>query len=486
MERIAPLELPARMASSDAFFWYGERALPGLRPYIGGLFLLDREPDGARLERALSLALRAVPRLRQRVVEVPLHLGLPEWREDPHFDRRYHVRRVALPTPGDRTALLELVGALFAAPLDPERPLWEATTILGLEGGRAVFFLKMHHAVVDGVGSLQLLRVLTQAAPSDPLPRLVRSRRGGGRATHTGVLSLAADQARTAARLGLRAATLPLRAIRSPRQEADELARLVRGLRGLVEEVTRPVVPDPLADRASGLSRRVDVLELPLERLRKLRGPLGATLNDLLLAALAGALGAWRREHRVPGRELCCMVPVNLRGRNEADQLGNRVGAFQVMLPVAERDPLRRLERIRAQTHAAKRDRRAAAMPLLIEASTLLPGFAHRWLAREALRRVNLVCTNIPGPPERRFLAGATVEALFPLVSVVEHLPVVVAALSYAGRLQLGLDTDPEALPVPDRLAAHLEAAVGELEALADRRAVGGRGPTRAAGPPTA
>ncbi len=474
MERIEPLELPSRMAASDAFFWYGERALPGLRPYIGGLFLLDREPDEALLDRAVSLAIRAVPRLRQRVVELPLHLGLPEWREDRHFDRHYHVRRVALPPPGDPPALLDLVGTLFAAPLDPERPLWEATTILGLEGGRAAFFLKLHHAVVDGVGSLQLLRVLTQAGPSDPLPRLARAggRAGGDRPG--GLLSLVSDQARTAARLGLRAAGLPLRAVRAPREEAEQLARLVRGLRGLAEEVSRPVVEDPLAHRASGLSRRLSVLEIPLERLRKLRQPLGCTLNDLLLAAVAGGLGAYRREHRVPGRELSCMVPVSLRGRGEADQLGNRVGAFQVMLPVGERDPLRRLDRIRAQTDAAKRDRRATAMPFLVEAATLLPGFAHRWLAREALRRVNLVCTNIPGPPERRFLAGAAVEALFPLVSVVEHLPVIVAVLSYAGKLEIGLDTDPEAIPDPSPLAAHLEAAVAELEALADR-APGGR-----------
>src|SRR5262245_2597067 len=159
---LRPLRLPRRMAATDALFWYAESALPIFRPIIAGLYVLDRRPDAKRMDQTLRTALALVPRLRQRVIEAPLHVGLPEWANDPHFDVRYHVRHVSLPPPGSQRELLDLVAALFATPLDRERPLWEAYWIDGLARGRAAFFFKLHHSVVDGVGSIALLNGLTQ------------------------------------------------------------------------------------------------------------------------------------------------------------------------------------------------------------------------------------------------------------------------------------------------------------------------------------
>jgi WS/DGAT/MGAT family acyltransferase len=459
------------MAPTDALFWYAESALPAFRPIIGGLYLLDRPPSARVIEDGLDLALDAVPRLRERVVEAPLQLGLPEWVEDPHFDRAYHLRHLSLPAPGTRRQLLDLVAQILATPLDRQRPLWEAHWIDGVERTKSALFFKMHHCMVDGVGSIAILDALTQKEPRAELPvqrtKTRRWRAPPGRAER--LLRLALDDARASAWLGLRAAFAPLRAAVHPADSAAQLLRTARGLRGMLGDLTRTPIRDPLAASSSGLSRRLDVMELSLERLRKLKAPLGVTLNDVVLTALAGALGRYHRERRVRVEALHCMVPMNLRGRDEHDALGNRVGVFGIVLPVAEKSTARRLERIVAQTRAAKSDRRGAAAPLFVQAATLLPGGAFRWMARRSLGRVNVACTNVPGVKEGRWIGEARVEAIFPFASVVEGTPLVMALLSYAGRMDVGIDTDPEAIPDPHRILELFAEALDDLEGLSKR-----------------
>jgi len=234
----------------------------------------------------------------------------------------------------------------------------------------------------------------------------------------------------------------------------------------MVGDAARPPVEDPLAVKGSGLSRRLDVAEVSLERLKKIRAVLGVSINDVVLAALAGALHAYHRERHVHADELVCMVPMNLRSRGERDALGNRVGMFNVALPVGEARADRRLARIVRQTQAAKADRRGAAAPLLVELFTLLPGALMRPLARGAIGRVNVACTNVPGVPHERWMAGARVTAIHPFASVVEGTPLVMALVSYAGKMDIGIDTDSEAIPDPHRIAALFLAALDELEAL--------------------
>ncbi|MCL4683934.1 wax ester/triacylglycerol synthase family O-acyltransferase [Myxococcota bacterium] len=457
------------MTPTDALFWFAEGALPAFRPIIAGLYVLDRAPEPGAARASLERALARVERLRQCVVDAPAGVGLPEWREDPHFDIAYHVRQLMLPPPGGQRELLDLAAVLLATPLDRQRPLWEAYWIGGLEEGRAAYFLKLHHSVVDGVGSIALLDaqtdpVGTRGAPPrrsrrtrpPPLPGLV------GRSA-----ALLGDQAEWLARIAWRIAGTPLTVARHPRRSADAAWRTARGIRGMVGDLVQPRIADPLAVAGSGLSRRLDVAEWPLDRLQRIKTPLEITLNDLVLASLAGALGAYHRERRVHADELACLVPMNLRGRSEREALGNRVGMFRIALPVGIRDPHQRLARIRAQTQAAKADRRGAAAPLFVEALAFVPAPAMRWIARRALGRVNVACTNVPGVAEPREMAGARIESIFPFASVVEGTPLVMALLSYAGRMEIGIDTDPEAIPDPHRITALFEAALAEYEGLA-------------------
>ncbi len=455
------------MTGTDALFWYAESALPIFRPIIGGLYVLDHEPDAGVLRARLDAALARVPRLRQRVLEAPLHLGLPEWVDDPHFDPRYHLRHFELPEPGTRRQLLDLVATLLGTPLDRERPPWETYWIGGLDDGRAAYFFKMHHCLVDGVGAVAILNALTSAAPGE-LPDVAphESGRRAERGTLARLTSLALDNAGAAARLARDAATTPLRALAQPRRTYESLARTARGLRGAAVSLATPSVPDPLAVPGSGLSRRLDVLDLSIPRLRKIKAPLGVTLNDLVLAVLTGAIASYHRERGVHCERLNCLVPMNLRSRRERDALGNRVGNFTVVLPVGEPDRARRLAAITDQTRAAKGDQRGASAPLLADLLALAPGPALGWLARSSLGRINVACTNVPGVGERRYIGDAAVEAIYPFASVVEGTPLVVALLSYADTLHVGIDTDPEAIPEPSRIAALLAEELDAHEAL--------------------
>ena len=470
---LQPLRLPGQMAATDALFWYAETALPTFRPIIAGLYVLDRRPDRALLGTAHDAVLAVVPRLRQRVVEPASLLQAPQWAEDQHFDRGYHIRHLSVPAPGTVRELLDVTAVLFATPLDRERPLWEAYWIDGLENGRSAYFFKMHHSLVDGVGSVAIMNALTQRHRRDAAPRVARTRSATARevvpSAGKGLTGMVLDSVREVAAIAGRAAGAPLHILTHPGDSADQMWRLARGLRGMWSEMSAPAVRDPLSGSTSGLSRRFDVMEIPLARLDAIRKPLGVTLNDLILTVLAGTLGAYHRERRVHSDTLTCMVPMSLRGRDEQDTLGNRVGVFNVGLPVGERRPERRLSRIVRQTQAAKRDRRSTLYPFFVQTLTALPAGAFRWLARQSLGRVNVACTNIPGVSERRYLAGAAVDAVYPFASVVQGTPLVMALFSYAGTMDIGIDTDPEAIPDPHRISELFLVHLDEMAELAGR-----------------
>jgi WS/DGAT/MGAT family acyltransferase len=458
------------MVATDAMFWFAEAAMPIFRPIIAGLYLLDRNVAPDQVDRCIDCAIAAVPRLRERVLEMPLHIGLPEWVEDEHFDQAYHVRHLSLPANGGKRELLDLTAALFATPLDRERPLWEAYCIEGLEGGRSALFWKMHHALVDGVGSLAILNGLTQTDRRGPHRRAGAKPRSRRLVHHPSAAArlarLASHNIRETARLAVRAATTPLRVARDPAAAVREAVSTVRGLRGVISDLTTPTVHDPLCAGGSGLSRRFDILDVPIDRLKAIKSSLGVTINDVVLAALADTLGRYHRRHHAHVDALNCMVPMNLRGTHERDTLGNRVGNFTIVLPVSERDTARRLELVAGQTRAAKADKRGASYPLLVETLTMIPGVAFRWLARQSIGKINVACTNVPGVGGARYLAGARVEAVYPFASVVEGTPIVMALLSCDGTMNFGIDTDPEAIPEPHRITELFERSLGELEEL--------------------
>lgn len=440
------------MAPSDAFFWHAEQAAPTLRPLVAGLFMLDRCPDHPRLRRALRRLVAIAPRLQQRVVDPPFGIGLPSWVADAPFDLDYHLRMVSLPDVGGTEALLAMAAELFSAPLDPMRPLWEGHLIEGLDGGGAAFFLKLHHSLLDGAGSVALFDGLTQAHRDDA----VRVPRGGGGAARLGATSRPPASVADA----VRAVGGVLSALADP----EQVRRLARGLVGMLGDVGRASESAPWHATGSGLGRRLAMLEVDLRRLQRIRQRLDATLNDVVLVAVAGALGAYEQLGRRGPRELQCMVPMSLRDRDDRNSLGNRVGGFTVSLPIRERSAAARLAHIQAQTRRAKSDGHASAFKAMMQAAAYVPPVLFRAAGQFVSGKLHLLCSNVPGPGTVRYLAGARIESVHPFAPVMSGTPLSIALMSYAGRIGFGIDADPTEIPDPERIAALIERELTSLE----------------------
>jgi diacylglycerol O-acyltransferase len=454
----------SRMMPTDALFWYAEEATPELRPIVAAIMILDRQPDRERLWKLLERWIVRVPRLRQRVVEAPLRLGLPEWEDDPHFEIVYHARDVVLPEPGTDEQLFEFAGAVFATPLDHMRPLWEAYLIEGLQGGRAACFFKVHHSVMDGVASMAGFDALTQGHRAEPVRVPHAMPLQTPRPPAVRVARLIRDLLRGATDGMGAAAGFGMHAVLHPADAGDGVLRAVRGLRGFLRDLNAPAIHDPLADPTTGIGRRLDGMTWSLPRLRRIKDALGVTLNDVVLTAVSGAVGRYHDHRGVHVDALQCMVPINLRQDYERHALGNRVGMCNIALPVGEADPLARLAIIREQTTAAKVDRRGVAYPLLMRVLALMPSVAFRLIAQALTGRINLICTNVPGPPATRYLAGAKIEAIYPFAPVTVGTPLSIALLSYGDSFGIGIDTDPAAVPDPQLLHRYLEAEIEALE----------------------
>jgi len=456
-----------RMLPSDAVFWYAEELSPGLRSTIGGLMILDAPPDGEKFRDQTAEAVRLTPRLREKIVDPPFRFMLPEWVEDPHMDLDYHLRREALPSPGDEETLYALISQIMATPLDRARPQWEAYVIEGVEGGKAAILFKMHHAMVDGVGSISLLETFTEKGPRvkrrrAPLPpprareEVPRSLLAGAVEEGSEIVREALEAARTTLRFATEIALHPFRA-------ASKVASTARSTVGLLEDLSKKPIPDPITEGASGLGRRIDPLFVPLADLRRVHDALHATINDLVLTAVSGAVGRYHAMRGMPVESLRAMVPVNLRQDHQHGDLGNRVGMINVTLPVGEDDARRRLAILQRRTGRAKSDRRGALYPSFIRMVTALPTFAFRAFIEATAGNTNLICTNIPGTEDPRWIVGRRIESIIPIAPVVEKCPLSIALFSYVDELGIGIATDPEAIPDHEKMKAYLQDAFEEV-----------------------
>jgi diacylglycerol O-acyltransferase len=451
-----------QMEPMDAFFWYAQMAAPHIRPLVAGLFMLDRPPDRRRFRSAIECLVARLPRLRQRVHEPSLPIGLPYWAEDPHFDLDYHLRASLLPSGAGDRQLLDFASAAFATPLDPLRPMWEGHLILGLHGGRAAFLVKLHHSIMDGAAAVTLFDALTQAGRSEPI-RVARPQHG---APPNVALTLASDAVRTM----FNAAGTVANALFAPLATADAVRRAMRRARGIITDLQKLPATDPVAARCTGIGRRLDAVTLPLSQLRRLKLALAISLNDLLLTLVAGAVARYHQHHHLRVSEVSCVVPTNLRQEQTRGTLGNRVGAFHVRLPIGERDVLARLELIRRQTAPAKASREGATYGAVLQAVAVIPSAVFRAMTRLVEGRVHLICSNVPGPPLHRYLAGAKIDAVFPFAPVLLGIPLSIALVSYGDTCGIGIDADPAAIPDPELLGQYLREEVERVESLIQPR----------------
>jgi diacylglycerol O-acyltransferase len=424
---------------------------------IGALALLDGanllDPSGRfRIEavrEAIGSRLQLVPRFRQ-VVHVPRRgLGGPLWVDAPSFDLSEHVRALPLPAGSSEADLLVATEQLRGRRLDPSRPLWAMWFLTGLPDNQVALFVKLHHAIADGVAAMATISALLDTAPDTPVPRAHPW-------TPTPWPSAGELLADTLHR-HLQRLARALSTLARPRTTVRRLRGAWPAIRELLAE--KPATKTSL-DRMVGPNRNLALIRTSLEAVKEVAHAHAATVNDVLLAGTAGGLRALldSRGEPVEDTTVRIYVPVSLRRRVRGPQQGNLIAQMAVPLPLGVADPGRRLREIAAETANRKARTRTSL-------GTVFGGrVARRLLLMAVMRqRVNVCSASIPGPEVPHYLAGARVLEVFPILPLIANEPLGVGALSYAGRFTIGVVADRDAYPDLDAFAAGLR---DELHAL--------------------
>lgn len=455
-----------RMSAVDASFLHLDE--PGTPIHIGsvGIFSYDSEP--LSYEQLLSLIrarLPYVPRYRQRLRRVPGGLANPVWVDDAAFDLAYHVRRSALPRPGDDAQLFDLVARIMSRQVDRERPLWEMYLIEGLAGNRFALLTKTHPAAVDGLSALDLGQFILDpvAAPEAGRPDTWHTDREPGDVELVG--GVLADVLR---RPGM-VVDVVRDATSDVRNAAGAVWRGVAGVTSLAGTAVRPVAAGPLQAKV-GTARRFAVAELPLADLHTVHAHHGTTINDVALAVVTGALREWldlRGTRLAPTTTVRALAPVSIRDERRGNALGNVVSPVIVPLPVGESSPVVRLQRVANATRANRGTSPAMGAEALANIAGFAPPTLHalgvRAAADHSARVFNLMVTNVPGPQRRLYAAGFQLLATYPVMPLTPNHPVAIGMTSYEGRVHIGITGDRDAIPDIDYLAAACPQALADL-----------------------
>ena len=474
-----------RFSAQDSSFLVFED--PNTHMHLGGIAIFDPGPlataDGGvdieRIRRHVESRLHWIPRYRQRVAYVPLERH-PVWVDDDHFNLSYHVRHTSLPRPGDEEQLKRLAGRIMSQRLDRRRPLWEIWIVEGLEGGRFAMVTKTHHCMVDGVAAVDLNAVLLSPTPEHPQeeappwePRPTPA-----------PLALLRDEA-------LRQVRRPLDLVRwlgNAVQRSDlDPSRLLERATAAWETIgagLRGAARTPL-NQPIGPHRRFDWLTLDLGEVKGVKERFGGTVNDVVLATVAGAVRRFLRHRQLSleGMDFRIVVPVSVRSEDERGRFTNRASGWIMSLPIQERDPRRRLSKVRTTTKRLKESNQASGVEVLTQLAESVGSAAVSLGTRFASRLApyNLIVTNIPGPQVPLFMLGARLRAGYPTVPLFENQGLGVATFSYAGQLCWGFNADWDLVPDLHEFVRALEDSFRELAEAAGIGDLGtARGPAAA------
>jgi diacylglycerol O-acyltransferase / wax synthase len=484
-----------QLTSLDAQFLAIET--PRAFGHVGGLAIYDpASAPGGELTardvcRQISERIHLLPPFTQKLATVPLGLDHPYWIEDTDFDMDFHVREIGLAPPGDDQQLAEQVARIMARPLDRSRPLWELYLIHGLEDDREAMLTKFHHSAIDGVSGNDILAVLLdphpegrevpppegkrspQPAPSD-LKLLGRALLGLPRRP----LTVATAVPMAIANLDALPGVQRIPGMRTIRRAALRVAGLLPGSsadEGLLE-TPRASAPRTRFNGPVTPHRRLAIGSLPLDTVKAVKNELGVTVNDVVVALCASMLRAWLEERdELPDEPLVAMVPVSVRTKEEAGTFGNRVSAMFVPIPTDEADPRRRIERTHEVLAVAKERHEATPAELMLDATQFVPpalmSAASRvtmgLLARAPMPPLlNVVISNVPGPREPLYCAGARMLAYYPVSTITDGVGLNITVISYLDHIDVGIIGDREQLEDAWPMLEGLRAALEEFHGL--------------------
>jgi diacylglycerol O-acyltransferase / wax synthase len=449
--------MTGRLSALDDSFLAVEN--PSAHMHVGWAAAFRPPPEGKPprfedLRDHIASRLCRAPRYRQRIASVPFGLNAPIWVDDERFDVERHV------LPSNATRLRELADDCMSTQLRRDRPLWQICIADRLEDGGIGVVGKAHHAMVDGIAAVELSSLLLDPS-ADPPPAesdhwLPGSAPGAARRLLGGAIDLVREQASLA--------KLPARLVRSPGRIGELLIEPARRARDALAESMRASEPrEPVNQPITG-ARHLAWFSRPLEDLKRVGRPLGASVNDVLLAASAGGMRSFMRSHDRDPVPLKTMVPVNIRD-GETSELGNRISFVFVDIPCDEPDPIRRLQNVRLEMA----ERKEAGIPeggdAVMAAVKYLPRPAQHAITRTIAspKTFNLTVSNIPGPREPMYMRGCELEAAYPVVPIADKHAVSIGMTTIRDRACFGLYAASEELPDSDELAAAMDASIDEL-----------------------
>jgi WS/DGAT/MGAT family acyltransferase len=440
---------------------------------ITGVMTFDGTLDLERLKATLEHRLLArYGRFRQRV-RGPGLIGLPRWEDDPTFDLEAHVHRVGLPAPGDVAALQALVSELMSTPLDFSKPPWQVHVDEGVVGGSALV-VRLSHCIADGLALVQVLLSLTDAGPDAPAPVAVEMAQED---ESSGSILDPALAGYGLVRDGMRRTRSLLHVSRDTLTDRSRLvdASLLAaaGALSLGKLLLTPPDRDTVFRGPMGLRKRaVWSAPVSLEQVKAIGRVVNGTVNDVLLTATAGALRRYLEDRGQPadGLNVRALMPVNLRGPDELDRLGNRFGIVFLDLPVGVRDPYQRLLVLKRRMDDIKDSLDAPVTYGVLNVLGFVPTPIEKHLGHFLASKTTAIVTNVPGPREQLYLSGSPLRGCMFWVPAPAGLGLGISILSYHGAVTLGVSTDAGLIPDPEAI---IEGFHAELEEMKGWRAEG-------------
>jgi diacylglycerol O-acyltransferase / wax synthase len=456
-----------RLTPLDAGFLHQEG--PVSHMHIGGLTIIEGPPPGMEefLEQ-IRRRLHLVPRYRHKLAYTAIDSGRPVWIDDPSFNPEYHVRHTALPAPGTWDQLQDLTARIFSQQLDRSKPLWEMWLIEGLEDDRFALITKTHHSLIDGIAGVDLATVLFDLSP-DP-PPISNSGRAWQPHSEPGTVHLLAAGMQGALRAGVALAEGAMDAVAHPERALSRAREAAEGVGEIVWAGLNPAPETPL-NVPIGPHRRFVAVSSRLEDLKTIKNAFGGTVNDVVLAVVAGALRTFliSRGRRTAGVEMRALVPVSVRSEDEHHQGGNRIVVMRGPLPVYISDPLNRLRFVSAAMDGLKESKQALGAEVIAGAQNFAPPtiLAQASRLNFSTRLFNMIVTNVPGPQFPLYVLGREMVQAIPVAFLPENHALAIAIMSYNGQMNFGLLGDFDALPDIDAIGESIASELANLVSLA-------------------
>ena len=421
---------------------------PALRSDFCNLTILEHSPDNDRVQHTMARAVKAIPRLGQRVISAPLRIVPPEFADDPTLDLNAHFRRVALPGKGGDRELLDLCGSLAEQPFDRARPLWEFTLVEGLEHGRAALLQKIHHTITDGVGGLRLSLAFIDFEPdapatAAPAPSIAEPEVGHDTPLHA-ARSAVVDAATRNVEMARRVIGDATHVLAHPAEIPGRAANTARLVRSLQHQLlgTGPARSDVMGQRS--LTRHFEMYSLSLPAVQAAARKLGGTVNDVYVAGLAGALGRYHERFGSSVDALRLAMPISTR--NRGDDAANKFVPARLVVPIQPTDdPVALFDRVRERIAATRGETAIGAAEGLAGLVTGLPTAFLVAMTRAQTRTTDFAATNLRGSPLPLYIAGAGVIANYPF-GPRTGTALNATVLSYCDDLNVGLNIDPAAI----------------------------------------